>query len=479
MRIHNMSQIKKILSYKWFINNIGKIYLTLALFLGLIFSLVMPIFNEPDGQVHFTQSELITGNVLDIRKYNLSFNGSGMLPEVPMYQNGKYFEEYYLRKANFLQADKTNSVLLGKAPKPLDRYTYFGQLLPSIGLSIGRALYPSLGVMVTVARMFVMLIYSTLIFFLLRFLKFGKLVLFTIALSPVFTNQFSSLSYDPSTFISSIFLIVNVINILFEKHYTLKNILLSLSSIILLILFSKPNLYPLILLFPALLFSFKIEQRAQLMNTDLIRANRIGRPKRLKMFGWWFFVIGSAASAYSIFWIIQQGGETLIYRIWASFTYPAIKGGGNMDITTIFSQPYQDYNLIPVWVSLMFLLLLLWVCFTQERFVLDKYRYPRLIGLISLGSIILVYIATYYGFLPFPATYHGEAGREPIIGIQGRYFTPVFLMLIPLFSSFKFKKFGTKPYSFLLMLGIIIFSNLLVVYNTLYTLLFSTNFIIR
>ena len=72
--------------------NLHKIYLILALSIGITLSLVMTLFNEPDGQYHYTASTNIAGISNDLSAYGETQIVSGIDAQIPKYQKGIFFE---------------------------------------------------------------------------------------------------------------------------------------------------------------------------------------------------------------------------------------------------------------------------------------------------------------------------------------------------------------------------------------------------
>ncbi|MFG7388155.1 DUF2142 domain-containing protein [Lactococcus lactis] len=99
------------------------------------------------------------------------------------------------------------------------RYNYIGHIIPAVGVWLGYHIYPSMGVMIVVARLFSMFVYSLIMFFIIKYIKFGKLLFATIGLSPVIMNSFSSLSYDSLGMVIVAVAVAVMIDMIAQKKY--------------------------------------------------------------------------------------------------------------------------------------------------------------------------------------------------------------------------------------------------------------------
>lgn len=162
------------------------------------------------------------------------------------YVNGYHLKKYYFTK--YEEIDFNN------LPRNFDynvkNYVFWGHIIPAIGMKIGSLIYPSLGVVVTFARLASILVCYISIFFMIKYLKAGKLIFSAISLTPVWLNQIASLSYDASSYVVVAWFIMLVINLIYDKKITKnRNFLLLLASIFLLLV-AKKNFYLLLLFLP-------------------------------------------------------------------------------------------------------------------------------------------------------------------------------------------------------------------------------------
>ena len=77
----------------------------------MIISIVMPLFNEPDGQYHFAVSSAMVGLNTDISRYGEPEISSGMGNQQIFYRKGNFFQQYFLTEAKIFPAVFSKSSL--------------------------------------------------------------------------------------------------------------------------------------------------------------------------------------------------------------------------------------------------------------------------------------------------------------------------------------------------------------------------------
>ena len=164
--------------------------------------------------------------------------------------------------------------------------------------------------MIVCARLLSMFVYSLILFFIIKYVKRGKLVFTIIGLSPVVMNTFSSLSYDGLTLILAAFLVAVGINMVNKRKITPLNLIPMIISSIAVYFAAKTNIKLLILIFPIIVLSILMKGRIK------GRINKL--PSRLKLiisiFLLSFVLIGGAIYAQ------RYGGLGLvIYKLFTSY----------------------------------------------------------------------------------------------------------------------------------------------------------------
>lgn len=396
-----------------------KTFLVLSLLIGTIFSLFMPLFNEPDGQYHLAVSGKIVNSIIDTSRYGEKTIDSGMGRQKEAFKNGTRFEKYYLNKAVFV----TEEAMPRDIRYSLHDFVYWGHVVPAAGLFVGRLIYPSIGVMITVARLFSVIVNSLIIFFLMKHLKAGKLIYFFIFLSPVALNSFASLSYDSTGYVAVAFLMMVVINTIVERKLTTKTRYLWLASTVAIVLGAKWNYWILLAFIPLLELCYNDKLKHLRSSLKSVLETILAKKSYLILSGLLLALTGFVAAFIltrahgGLFYVVQR------YLMTFGYNYAGLNLLSN-DITSWLTAPYPSQNYMPTWVSAVWYLMFFLVLFSEKKFVTSKW-----IGYLMLLFFFVGVFGVYYTMLG----YRG-AQTSYIEGVQGRYFTPT-LLLLQVFAS--------------------------------------------
>ncbi|MCT0016657.1 DUF2142 domain-containing protein [Lactococcus lactis subsp. lactis] len=458
MREHTAKPTKDLLK------NIHKIYLLIAIIGGMIFSIAMPMFNEPDGQYHFAVSSAMVGLNTDISRYGEQEIGSGMANQKPFYHTGKFLDQYFLTKVTLYP--------LKDSPRNLDienkfTYNYTGHIVPAVGVWLGYHIYPSMGVMVVVARLFSMLIYSLIMFFIIKHLKFGKLLFATISLSPVIMNSFSSLSYDSLGMVTIAAAIAIMIDMVAQRKVRIWHWGAVVALVVLIFIGSKQNLWLVNLLFPVTMIVVSLLKRNEQVERLYLRRKR-ERTSVLIRYKWWFFgVLVVAFIAVGSYLTRDKGGLfEVIIRLIFTQTFRFYPNTSMGDFVDLLVAPHPSYNYMPTSLIAVWGILVATVSISERA-----YHRSMLLSWFSFIVLLLGIFSTYYGFLGFIWTdgLPGFALRMTIQGVQWRYFTPLLLLLPLIFSNERIKfRVPSRNSVVIFMIVTAIVSNFLLVFNTLW-----------
>lgn len=431
----------------------------------------MPFFNEPDGVYHYAVSSNIVGLTTDITRYGETATWGGPpqnLHELPSIQNGKYFEKYYLTKVALMPINKLPHRPFVNVYPPLLSYYFGGHLLPAIGIWIGYHIYPSIGVMITFGRLLTMLVCSIAMFFIIKYVKKGKLLFATIALSPVILNTFSSLSYDSLSFVLIALLTMLTINIIVDKKITIKTIV-EMGIISLAILFwAKPNFILALLAFIlAIIYVYKEYFN---LNSQTSRIRRSFKRKKGKLSAQLFIFVSLIVVIIGIAIVEMAYGGVgeILYRFFINLSVNFNPQINVNDINSLLVQPLANTNYMPVWLTGVWFILVAVSALVEEKFVESR--------LVSIGSVIIFVlgiIAVYLGFykLSFATGRSGIMGY--IGGVQGRYITPLLLLLPLIVGNLKFKaKFSSCRLATLFMVVTVLVSGGLLVFDTWFSAIY-------
>ncbi|WP_159795605.1 DUF2142 domain-containing protein [Streptococcus halichoeri] len=433
---------------------IYKTFFVLGLTITFVFSLLMPFFNEPDGQYHLAVSGRIGNTVIDTSRYGELDIISGMVSQQDSYKDGTRFEKYYLNRAKFISWQE--------APREVNyskfNFVYWGHVIPAIGLRLGRLIYPSMGVMITVARLFTSLMAIIALTLIIKSLKKGHLIYFAVFLSPVALNAFASLSYDATGFVIVAWLMALQINTLVDRQITKRRLIAFLLVTLLTLLGCKQNYWLLLLLIPVVLLNCDYPQ-AQAYRQQLSQYTAYVKSK-------WWLRLGILALLLAGFVIVTlpHGGPFIVIRRYL-MTFGYNYAGTDLlsnDITSWLAAPYPSFNYIPTWVSAVWYLLIFAVLFSEEKFIAS-----RSVGLTYLAFFFLGVFGVFFIMLD----YNG-ARTSYIEGVQGRYFTPT-LLTLQVFAASTASRLNQAARRLvpLFLLGLILVSNGLLLFDTVISLI--------
>ncbi len=164
------------------------LFTVIAIVFGLTMVFSMPLFAVPDESSHFLRAfQVSQGTILG---QTVNDKTGGYLPNkldvCTKVASNCINEELNLSKTKFI----------GFSASAYSPVVYIPQ---AVGIAITKTIYPSVGAMAIVGRIFNLVAYIAMFFWAIRFAKFGKWVYVVIGLFPVAIQQAASLSGDVMT----------------------------------------------------------------------------------------------------------------------------------------------------------------------------------------------------------------------------------------------------------------------------------------
>ena len=443
---------------------VHKIYLIVSILLGIILAIGMPFFNEPDGQFHYVVSSNMVNLSNDISAYGEPSIGTGIDQQTKAYQQGVYFQKYYLTKIVEMPMGKQPREEVTENPNSKS-YNFWGHLIPALGVWIGHKIYPSIGVMITTARLFSVLMNSLLMFLIIKSVKKGKMIFVALSLTPVTLNSFASLSYDSLSFVLVAWLMAIVINSLVDQQIKWWR-WLELGVVSGVIYFGvKTNFKVLLLFIPVLIAKFVFPRQCQKL---LLFCRYLWTNKKALVLS----LLGGLGLIFVILIVLLDLRHNgIFYSIYRFIINYAVNLRDYLSVSSVFynllGSPYPNINYTPAWVSMIWYIVLSAVLLSEEKFIKSKF-----ISLASLVIFLLGISAVYYVYMTYTPT-GAPVGNPSILGqmqgLQGRYFTPtLFLLLfITCQEKFKIKIKGSKGI-LLFVTGTAVVTNVLLLFSTLF-----------
>jgi len=397
-------------------------FLITALIFGVGLSLTMPVLHNHDEEFHFDECCVLTNTV--VKRSAVDAGGGNDNEQFRKYSaNGlqAYVCQYFKKKV--MQIPKYE--VEDQRALNMQISDILLHLVPAVGVKLGAMIYPSVGVMCVVGRLFSCLFYALTLFFIIKFLNYGRSALVMVALTPTMLTSAASLSYDCTNFVIISFFIALIINLSISTQVSKKMWYLLVTSS-LLVYFSKENSKLLLLL----IFFLPFRRFQNLGLFKVIYERILALIKRFKIisstlfiglvgiFGWNFF-----KSVGGLSFSFHKLTNTFIFYA-GSKNYPENKSLPYLITNIIDGGLWDQLSVMPSWWSVLWYILFLVILLAEGK----KFKKKRQIFPLAIGSFC-IYFLNYFGVI---ANYILYLPQEMpfIIGPQGRYFTP----FLPLFA---------------------------------------------
>lgn len=426
---------------------IEKLFLFLAVPCIALFIFLMPVTEVPDEGMH-------AGIAWDI-----------------FYDNSKTFEWLTLHQTDVINNESPTPADVNK-----DKYIKFFteekdfssdvfspkfsiksivHLPQAIGMLIGKAIYPSLGVIMTCGRLINAFVYIIGIYFLIKYLQVGKLAMLFISLLPMMLQQAASLSYDVLNYVIIAAFFVFYVNLLSDRKFTNKRFIKLI--ILILALWGSKNNNLLLLPFLAMI-DFEFEGVLAILNPiyDFFKKNRK-----------YFIIAGVLLGVVGVYFFLKSRGGTQHF-IWAMFnTFFLNQENGHLNtFLTIGIFGYFGWlaTALPLWVIFIDIAVLI-IIFFSEDFQVTKLE-GNASALIFPLQVLAIVVGMYFAWTPQILGPNANISQ----GAQGRYFTPFLIYLAPLFSVYK-SKFDIKmePKSLIALSTVLVLINVLISLTVIWT----------
>jgi uncharacterized membrane protein len=415
-----------------------RIFLVLSSFFGLVSLFMMPVLTIPDEGAHFWLS------------YGM-FSKNQKIPESLLVspeeskefvKDGTYIENIFQDKVdlegdtlqfNFSKAQSGINASNDASPRPVSSLD-IPRLPQAIGIALGELIYPSLGVMITMGRLFNLAFFIVAVFFIIKKVRFGKLALTFLALFPMIIHQAASLSHDVVNIVVIFAWVALMINLYLQKDTITKKQLLSVGLFAVALVITKPSNALLLAFLPFLpMVLYK--------NTKLFKvvSKKIPRFSIKKNLLWVAVGLVSVAvlviSAYLADLYLAKYGVSS-----TTFVGVLINTFFRTDINTQLD-PIVTTGIVGHfgWLWYRFPEWLVYIHLAVFTLILLGDKVPKVnlkFALMSLCLFILSVLAITVGMYFLWTLQPSVAGINAtfIQGMQGRYFTPLLALLIPVFA---------------------------------------------
>lgn len=439
----------------WKKMSVEKLYIPMALCIGILFSLVICLDTVPDEPSHVDTAYALSNEILQIpesEKPGYIYKRIEDIDADAEERQSLSAENYKWLYHKLLKKTEDTTLVECAARSNLGnggKIYYFPQ---AIGISIGRLLGLSMLPTMMLGRLFSLICYVIITYIAIKKTPVGKVSLFLIGITPISLQQAASMSYDGMiNAVALLYIAFNIYIIYSEKE--IKCIDLTVISITGSLLATvKGGTYIPLCFLPLMLLwrKKKILKREKYCTLSLValflflfikdrligtisrlsaeQGTAIGGSKNQELYTFGYF-IQHPSRLFGLFinTFHKQGDQQLRNLL-----------GGNL--------AWRDIN-INWYIVIIFLMLILLSCIRQEKETYIPRADKLYMGMLSAGCFGLLELSMLLVWTPVTFNF--------ITGVQGRYFIPFFfLILLCLRNSFFVIKKNIK-YQIILLYGMV------------------------
>ena len=410
--------------------DIVKLYVPMALSLGIMFSLVICLDTVPDEPSHIDTAYALSNEILQIpdsEKPGYIYKRIEDIDADAEERQSLGMENYKWMYENLFKMAEDDTLVEYAVRSNLNNAGKIYYVPQALGISLGRLLGLGLVPTMMLGRLFSLICYVMLTYIAIRKIPVGKLSLFLIGILPISLQQAASMSYDGMINATAVlYLAYNVYLFYSENQIKITDIAviaitgcmlasvkggtyIPLCFLPILILWRRKDLqkkerYCAISLVGIFLFAFVKERLVSIISTLSAKQGAIiggGSSQEIYTFG---YLIQHPTRLFGLFMntFHKQGSAQLRNLL-----------GGNL--------AWRDVN-IDWYIIIFILILLLLSCIRQKKEIYIPRVDKVYMGLLAFGSFCLVELSMLLVWTPVTFNY--------ITGAQGRYFIPFFLLVL-------------------------------------------------
>lgn len=412
--------------------SIEKKYVFLGIVLGSFYICILPPYTVPDEKTHIDMAyqmanEIIMGEEAETGKVRTMYKRQGDIEAVLLEKpNGQVYREIYY---NILKRCPNERMV------ETDTYGYstmkYLHFAGAMGIMLGQYLHLSTYLMYALGRMFNGIIFIILVYWGIKKIPFGKKTLMMLALLPTTLQQANSFSYDSLLIGMSILFIAQIISIIYQNKTVRRHELALLMILSLLLALPKGGCYLPLVFLMLLIPNEKFQWKRPRIIYKII-------PIIITIGGFLLFNAGALLriseemeSGIQIAWSDGRPGYTL-HEV---FVHPVeyikillnsvwVKGGEWVESFVGGELGWFDLHIGKEMFLLFAIIFLLSILRTEEESKQYEFSWRKYL------PYVLLFIMSVGLFMTIMMIQNTPAENDIIIGIQGRYFTPVILLLV-------------------------------------------------
>lgn len=416
------------------------VFLTLASVFGVFSAFVVPQLSVPDENMHFLRSYTIsTGHIVGDRTNKCVFPKEIYNRAYSIYKGD--YAPHFSQKIDF---NTTQIEWCGTASS----YSPLIYIPQAIGFFIARVVWPSTGLMILLGRLASLALFIGVTYYIIKKVRVGKWVYVVVALFPTVIQQVASLSADSFTYVAMFAAVAFLLNRAIQKTAMTKwqfTWLLLLSGALILSKIPDVVIILFILFLPTRLFVYKFKKKVFLL-----------KPIAMKLYT--LLAAGIFALLLAYIWQVIYGQplvataganpipshpwqflpilfHTYVYMDPKStlFGFTGLGGFGDFILSSaVGGFASYRYWLPEILIFACYLLLIL--ALLRPNAAEDKI-FGDNSGKLALGSVVVLSVLvagiSYSLYVIWALPLLGSKAMYAA-GLQGRYFTDAFVLLIPI-----------------------------------------------
>lgn len=398
------------------------VFVWVATIFGFLTITLFPILNAPDDNIHFQISYAIFSSNKKAGD-DIVLNESIVLNAAKDHQYAHFFNKSTTAERDGFAVNVGVPVFDGRTKASAFDIMHLPQ---AIGVLMGRLVHPSLGVMVTTGRIINLLLYITCLYLIIKTVTRGKWVFVMLACTPILIQQAGSLSYDPINAVAIFAWMGFVINLYSSSNrsgMTKRELFTCVALLLFLILTKQSNvlLLTLLLAIPCKrLLSISIYKKIMTYaKQPVFKAAIILLFTCLALVAG--YVLAKKLLAGHAFHPLQLA--TVLQNTF--FIRNELIDATTIGVVGYFSNFYYHLSawIVVIWFIALFVLML-----SDKIFNVSK-RLAVTSAIVFVATVLLITIGMYYAWAMTPERLGLAAAVAD--GIQGRYFTPLLIVIFP------------------------------------------------
>lgn len=402
---------------------IEKLFVTLAIPIGIFYMIFMLPTYAPDESAHIWRAYEVSEGILFCKKDDKGKNYTEVPKQLSDYKQ-EVFNKYSILSSSM--RDKTDYTDKEKLVSPAQGYVFFLYIPSSIGILITRILNLNILYGIYLGKIFNFIVFLIAGYWAIKKIPFGKLVMLVYMLMPMIMCQAVSISADSMINALILFYISYILSLLNKEK--LSNLDKALCMILPIFISISKITY-----LPICMINFMLLKKKNLNKKEKIVIIGIGTIICIIVSLLWFkYTMSFTASNETAAEYVKDTGVNSIEQIQEIIKNPGLYIGMIFNTLGTYGQYYIDTLIgsqlgwLNIYVNKLiidtFLVLVIIMPFMEKHeIVLDKKQKIWTI-LIAIATILLVITALYITW--------SEVGGDITVGVQGRYFIPVAILLL-------------------------------------------------